>query len=195
MTTLKSTNVWDRTWAEQGTQVPWARSSPEPLLVKYANQATIRKALDIGCGHGVDARYLSSIGARVDAIDISPTAIELAEKEDSKTNYILDDFHTYEFTNKYDFIYDRGYLGPCVDKESCITKVKLLLTENGKWLTLIGRKDGNVLGPPRYDLLETVSWFEQCFNIIEVTASITLNNNDSEKISLWKILLEKKYEY
>lgn len=195
MTISKSINVWESIWAEQGTKVPWARFSPEPLLVEYANQTKIRKALDIGCGHGVDAGYLFSIGAQVDAIDISPTAIELARKIDNNTNYILDDFSTHEFTNKYDFIYDRGYLGPCANKESCVKKVKLLLEENGKWLTLIGRKDGNVSGPPRYTLTEAISWVEQDFNIIEVTASATLNNSNSEKISLWKILLEKKNEY
>ena len=195
MTTLNSNNRWEEAWAEKGPRVPWALSAPEPILMEYTRKATIHRVLDLGCGHGIDARYLSMIGAQVDAIDISSTAISLAKEYDKHTNYILNDFQTHAFSDKYDFIYDRGYLGPCHDKASCVSKVKSLLSDDGKWLSLIGREDGDNSGPARYILSEVIKWFEGDFNILEITASSTLNNENSKKISLWKILAEKKYEH
>src|SRR5437762_12468076 len=39
-----------------------------------------KKVLDVGCGDGINAVLLAKLGAEVTGIDISPKAIELAER-------------------------------------------------------------------------------------------------------------------
>jgi SAM-dependent methyltransferase len=59
--------------------IPWATLAPHPLLVQWARArqlpGTGRTALVVGCGFGDDAEFTASLGFRVTAFDISPTAI------------------------------------------------------------------------------------------------------------------------
>ncbi|MCD4819342.1 MAG: class I SAM-dependent methyltransferase [Candidatus Cloacimonetes bacterium] len=70
-----------------------------------------KRALEYGCGTGAGAYYLEQNGFIVDAIDISPTAIELAKEianqRESKVNYILGDVCNSSLKNiNYDLIVD-----------------------------------------------------------------------------------------
>jgi len=84
-------------------------SSPIPdkaikLITNYAKLATGKQALDIACGMGRHSKYLALEGFKVDALDISSTAIEslqdlenIRAKEVDFDSYILEE-------NKYDLI-------------------------------------------------------------------------------------------
>ena len=59
--------------------VPWADLEPNPNLVEWVTKQNLvgsdKTALKIGCGYGDDAEFLSKMGFKVVAFDISATAI------------------------------------------------------------------------------------------------------------------------
>jgi SAM-dependent methyltransferase len=68
---------WDTRYREgsYGT-----RTHPSELLVEWLPQLTKGRALDVACGVGRNALYLSTSGYDVDAIDISSIALECLRK-------------------------------------------------------------------------------------------------------------------
>jgi 2-polyprenyl-3-methyl-5-hydroxy-6-metoxy-1,4-benzoquinol methylase len=77
------------------TTVPWAKLTPNPLLVEWLNQHPIvgKTAVVIGCGLGDDAEELSKRDIQVTAFDISESAIAWCKKRfpDSPVNYHIAD--------------------------------------------------------------------------------------------------------
>src|SRR4051794_15632194 len=73
-------------YAEAGEdfdRIPWARLAPRPQLVAWLDAhppAPGTRALVVACGLGDDAEELARRGCRVDAFDISPTAIAAARR-------------------------------------------------------------------------------------------------------------------
>src|SRR5205823_544339 len=70
------------------------------------------KALDLGCGMGTNAIYLASKGFEVTAVDVSPTALSLAEqkarKAGVKVRWLLADVAALPDLGTFDLLFDRG---------------------------------------------------------------------------------------
>jgi cyclopropane fatty-acyl-phospholipid synthase-like methyltransferase len=71
------------------------------------------RALELGCGTGVNACYLAEQGFSITAVDLSPTAIERARKRAAKQGVQVDfvcadlaDLPTYD--DPFGFVFDRG---------------------------------------------------------------------------------------
>jgi SAM-dependent methyltransferase len=71
---------WDRFYADHEKPVPFFVAKPDENLVSYLDRGLIGegRALDLGCGPGRNALYLASRGFTVDAVDLSPGAIDWA---------------------------------------------------------------------------------------------------------------------
>jgi tellurite methyltransferase len=67
---------WDARWAEpKSVHV----REPHPLLMRFVLENQVRgRALDVACGVGQNAIWLAQRGLTVDAVDISPVALEHA---------------------------------------------------------------------------------------------------------------------
>ncbi len=74
------------------------------VVKKHFKSTYGKTALDLGCGTGPTAQTLHSLGFQTTGIDISPTAIELAQKMSSEIHFEVADVLTYQ--GKFDFIYD-----------------------------------------------------------------------------------------
>jgi len=63
-------------------EIPWNIAEPPQALVELVETGLVQpcKAIDLGCGTGNYAIYLASRGFDVTGIDISPTAIRIAEE-------------------------------------------------------------------------------------------------------------------
>ena len=61
--------------------IPWNIETPPKALVALVESGQVQpcKAIDVGCGAGNYAVYLASVGFDVTGVDISPSAIALAE--------------------------------------------------------------------------------------------------------------------
>ncbi len=70
--------------AGDNSKIPWADLEPNRYFRAWAESNGLkgggRSALVVGCGLGDDANYLSDLGFKVTAFDLSPTAIEWAKK-------------------------------------------------------------------------------------------------------------------
>lgn len=65
--------MWQRALREHPDQV--AQRRPSPHLVAAVGDLPPGRALDAGCGHGVDAIWLAAHGWRVTALDFSTSAL------------------------------------------------------------------------------------------------------------------------
>jgi SAM-dependent methyltransferase len=64
-------------WAYRNGAPLWDIGRPQPAIVRLAEQGTIAgDVIDVGCGTGENALYLTSRGLGVVGVDAAPTAIE-----------------------------------------------------------------------------------------------------------------------
>lgn len=68
---------WERRYRE-GAYAD--RTHPAALLAEWEPKLPRGRALDVACGAGRNALFLASTGRRVDAVDISPTALDRARE-------------------------------------------------------------------------------------------------------------------
>ena len=78
-------------------EIPWNVDTPPDALVSLIEGQQVKpcKAIDLGCGAGNYAIYLASAGFDVTGLDISPTAIRIAEEnakeKGQKCNFLVAD--------------------------------------------------------------------------------------------------------
>jgi len=92
------------------------------------------KILDIGCGTGIHAKILQDKGFEVKAIDISPYAIQLAEKQGVKNAYCQNffDIENEKFDILLFLMNGIGLVETLDGFEEFFNKCNELLTENGQ---------------------------------------------------------------
>ena len=89
---MRDSNYWD-TLYESGDFRHWETEYPSPELASLVATGYLRngaKILDVGCGGGLDAIFLSQYGFRVIAVDFSKSALKIAEKRASKAGVKID---------------------------------------------------------------------------------------------------------
>ncbi len=92
--------------------IPWGDMGPNPNFVSWPGRAELetrgKRALQIGCGLGDDAEFLSGMGFDVTAFDIAPTAIEWCRNRfpGSTVSYEIADLLAppVEWRGHYDFV-------------------------------------------------------------------------------------------
>ena len=108
---------WEHFYAQGKRTPPFLKNVPDENLVRYFKQGhfTTGRAIDLGCGIGRNAIYLAKMGCRVDAIDLSQTAINrgrsFAKQERVDVNFIVGSaFDIPLLEDHYDIAYDSGLL-------------------------------------------------------------------------------------
>jgi len=153
-------------------QIPWNIEEPPDSLVELLDKERVQpcKVIEFGCGLGNYTRYLSSRGFDATGVDISPTAIRLAEENARKKGLmctfivadVLGDLKEVEGT--FDFAYDWELLHHIFPKqrrkyvENVYGKLKL----GGSYLSLcFSEKDPQFGGMGKYrkTQISTVLYF------------------------------------
>lgn len=103
---------WDQRYRDGSYR---ARPHPTELLVTWQPELPRGRALDIACGAGRNALYLAGCGYRVDAVDISATALERASdsarQRGLEVNWIEADLDRFEpHAGAYDLIVVARYV-------------------------------------------------------------------------------------
>lgn len=98
-------NKWDQRYTEDS----YNKKNPVALVTDWLAQIPVGRALDVACGAGRNAIFLAQAGYRVDAVDISPEGLNLAQKEAVSLgldiNWIEHDLdQSYSFDTDYNLI-------------------------------------------------------------------------------------------
>lgn len=106
-------SFWESQWAQEDFKPIWAdRDCPIEIQNAFKDNkiSPSHKALDVGCGLGEIAYWFALNNFKVDAFDISKTAIDKAKKKFSneKINFFTHDLCEIPLKEKYDVIVDRG---------------------------------------------------------------------------------------
>lgn len=126
------------------TAVPWARLTPNALVLKWLNRSLIRgkKAVVIGCGLGDDAEELAKRGFEVTGFDISESAIEWCRKRfpDSPVDYQVADLFALPevWKGAFDFVLESYTIQamPPELRSRAIPKIAELVAESGQLLMI-----------------------------------------------------------
>ena len=131
---------WERFYARRNRTPPFLKNVPDENLVRYFEQGIFKagRAVDLGCGIGRNAIFLAKAGCRVDAIDLSKTAVEqgrLIEKQERvDVNFIIGSvFDAPLSDDHYDIAYDSGlfhHLKPH-RRPDYLSLIRALLKQNG----------------------------------------------------------------
>lgn len=109
---------WNETYRSGDYKRHWDSSYPSPELaglVSTIGNISTWKIMDVGCGTGEDAIFLSSYAKQVYGLDVSSLAIEIAKKKSLKKGvgamFVTGSVFSTPFDNDYfDLITDRGCL-------------------------------------------------------------------------------------
>lgn len=119
-------------------------SKPELAELVESGRITPGRAIDLGCGAGIEAIYLSKNGFDVTGVDFSATAIKLARKnaqdEGAQVAFFQDDLtNLRHVSGTFDFLLDFGALNDLnqEDRDSYVRNV-LPLSHSGSMFLLIG---------------------------------------------------------
>lgn len=153
-------------------EIPWNIESPPDALVQLVESGQVHpcKTLDVGCGAGNYAIYLAGLGFDVTGVDISPSAVALAQGNAKKKgvvcNFTVADVLSgvWGLPEFFEFAYDWALLHhifPDRRKEYVETVHRLLVAE-GKYLSVcFSDKDDAFGGTGKYRTtsLETTLYF------------------------------------
>jgi SAM-dependent methyltransferase len=111
--TEQGASWWDGFYADRSRPVPFFADKPDEHLVSALDRGLVRpgRALDLGCGHGRNARHLAARGFTVDAVDLSPAAVRWAREAGGDVNWFCGDAFALtatELTGPYDLVVDSG---------------------------------------------------------------------------------------
>ncbi len=106
-------NIYDK--AGQAGRLPWNHTTPTHFLGDIIEKRDKPgRALDIGCGSGVDSVFLAGKGWNVTAIDFVPQAMDMTKKRAIEADVTLNqeqaDILTWEPGQRFDLVLDAGVL-------------------------------------------------------------------------------------
>jgi SAM-dependent methyltransferase len=127
-------------------EIPWNLEQAPRVLVDLIDSGEILpgKAIDIGCGAGNYAVWLANQGFQVTGVDLSPRAIELAERLAGKSGvpcgFVVADLlgEALPFQDSFDFAYDWEVLHHIFpeDRRRYVTNVHRVLRPGARYLSV-----------------------------------------------------------
>jgi len=188
---------WDKKYIKNGYETRWSTTNIQPCLVEYFTLNTPTQAIDIGCGDGFQANYISCF-CNVDGLELSTEAVKLGKAKYPTVNFICKDILEYTTDKKYDFIFDRGFFHTAnkysYTSKQFVKKIYDVISDNGSWLSIIGSADRELenydTGPPRWSALQIADAVEPYFKI-EVLKRTYLESYGIQKTA-WSLTAKKR---
>ena len=160
--------------------IPWARKDVNPLLQTHLDEKSEHrgKALVIGCGLGDDAYALDKAGYDVVAIDISQTALDMAQSRFTDSNIVFEKQDIFDMSDKYfeyfDFVFESLTIQslPRKFRKQMINAIADAVRKGGELLVVTYEYNGNNDGPPwpltreEIDIFKTTALEEHTFDIV-----------------------------
>jgi SAM-dependent methyltransferase len=199
---MRLIETWDSRY--RGDSRPgWDKGLPSSHLKAAAESGAIKpgRAVVLGCGTGTNAIYLAQMGFDVTAIDVAPTALNLAQQKaaeaDVKVRWLLADVLAPPADlEAFDFIFDRGcYHGVRRNNAHGYVKTVKRLSRSGTHILILAgnANEERHYGPPRVKEEELRSDFSSDFDFIRLD-TVHFDSIDSKQQGAlaWSILLRRK---
>ncbi|MGA3097348.1 MAG: methyltransferase domain-containing protein [Bryobacteraceae bacterium] len=182
---------------------PWDIGKADFNLVQTVTTRPIDpcRALDIGCGTGDNAIWLSQQNFHVVGVDTAEVAIEKAKEKAAKANVkctfvVLDILKSHVEGRSFGFAFDRGCLHTLTsgkERRSFAERVNGHLEEGGLWLSLLGNADEKRLGPgpPQRTARDIVNAVEPYFEILSLVSGC-FGANRPDPPRAWVCLMRKR---
>lgn len=182
---------------------PWDIGKPDFNLIQIVTTTPIApcKALDIGCGTGDNAIWLSQQGFQVVGVDALDIAVEKAREKAANANAIckfavLNILKGLVDGAPFQFAFDRGCfhtVDSASERKRFAKQVNRHLGENGLWLSLIGNADDEHLneGPPKRTARDIAGAVEPYFEIVSLVSG-HLGSNRPDPPRAWVCLMRKR---
>ena len=185
-------NVWDT-----------GRTSSEFKRLVESGQIKPCRVVEFGCGTGTDAIYLASQGFDVTAIDIAPTALNIAEQKSAKAGvkvqWLLADILHPPLLEPFDLVYDRGCYHEVRqhDPKAYVAAVKKLTHDGSKIVILAGNANKDTYwrfeGPPRVKEQDIRKDFATGFRLLHLREfRFDPAPPERQGALAWSILLERE---
>ncbi|MCI4319761.1 MAG: class I SAM-dependent methyltransferase [Thermoplasmata archaeon] len=171
---------WAETYAKTPYRdLPWFSEKPFPSLVRAVEERQILPPgplLDVGCGAGTNALWLAGQGFRVTGVDISPGAVEGAQRR-AQAAGLPAEFRVADALNlpfprgQFKVVTDVGcfHTLPIPLREGYVHEVHRVLKPGGTYLPAwIAREATQQFGPPhRLSVGDMATYFEHEFIFAE----------------------------
>ena len=136
-------------------ELPWDDTLPPPEVLAMAETLPPGRALDVGCGYGRTAIYLSKKGWEAVGVDYVPQAIEIArqraaEQDASPTFYNESVIDMPFLTGPFDLAVDIGCMHAFSDEERAryVSELGRLLGPKAVYMLYVHLKDEDAENPP-----------------------------------------------
>ena len=184
--------------------LPWDTGRHDSNLESVVADWPIRpcRAIDIGCGTGSNAIWLSQHGFDVTATDISSLALAEAQRKVAELDGITIRFEEADIYEEplpappYALAFDRGCFHSS-DAEAMrdifVQRVYDCLSPGGLWFSMIGSTDSppRETGPPVLSACQITQHVESLFEILFLKA-IHFDSNQSEPPAAWACLMRRR---
>jgi SAM-dependent methyltransferase len=182
---------------------PWDAGLPDVNLIDVVTLWPVSacRALDVGCGTGDNAIWLSQHGFQVVGADICDLALDRAREKAATAGaacrFVCADFLKDRVGDApFGFVFDRGCFhsfGTADARMRFARNVAAHLAADGLWLTLAGNADEQRPGegPPRLTAAELVSVTEPLFEILALISS-RFGAGRADPARAWRCLMRKR---
>ena len=183
--------------------LPWDTGKHDKNLEQVIKEHSIPpcSVLELGAGAGSDAVWLARQGFKITAMDISPTAVEIARRKAADAGVRIEFIVADVLKDKippgpFDFVFDRGcfHIFDLPEERSHLVEIiRKHLKPHGYWFSIIGSTDGaeREHGPPRRSVFDIASAVESRFEIISLKV-ICLDTNLPEAPQGWACLMRRR---
>lgn len=193
---------WDSRY-RGSSRPPWDKGFASNHLKAAVKDGHVKpgRAVVLGCGTGTNAVYLAKKGFDVTAIDIAPTALNLAEQKAKKASVkvrwlLADVLAPPADLAPFDFIFDRGcYHGVRRANARGYVKAAKQLSKRGTQVLIIAgnANEERHYGPPRVKEEELRGDFSTDFDFVKLqTVRFDSTEPDGQGALGWLALLRRK---
>jgi len=169
---------WDEQY-EEAEQLPWETGRPTEEMRRVVGERCIRpcRALELGCGTGINAVWLASQGFAVTGLDLSEAAIRRARRRSAWTGMrvefrVADLIDPPDLEGPFDFVVDCGCYGAVrlTDAEGYFRTLERYTRPGTIGLILVGNNNEpeDDEGPPTMSERDFRREFSRLFEVDEV---------------------------
>jgi cyclopropane fatty-acyl-phospholipid synthase-like methyltransferase len=165
----------------RGLTPPWDIGRPQPAFQALAAAgALVGRVLDVGCGTGEHAIMAARLGLTAVGVDLSPTAIELAEAKARERGVIVrfmvaDGLDLPVLGERFDTVLDCGFFHVLDDpaRVTFATGLRAVMSTGGRYhmLCFSDRMPGTV-GPRRVSREEIRSTFADGWSVESIEPAV-----------------------